>query len=317
MKKERKERADILLVGRGLAETRQKAQALIMAGLVSSAGRRVEKPGQLIDPDTPLLADKPLPYVGRGGLKLEQALDAFEVGVRGRICADIGSSTGGFTDCLLQRGAARVYAVDVDIRQLDDRLRRDPRVVTLEKNARRLVPADFAEPPSLAVMDVSFISILKILPALRAILSPAADAPARGGPATAGAPGLTRESMSVVIARGNMPRASGEPKARPMAEQSSPLPILLTLVKPQFEAGRGNVGKKGIVRDPAVHVEVLTRIAAEAAPLGFALRGLVRCAARGQKGNQEFFARWAPGGMEPAAEDVIKWIREAVPHETD
>jgi 23S rRNA (cytidine1920-2'-O)/16S rRNA (cytidine1409-2'-O)-methyltransferase len=174
----KKERADKVLVERGLAETLPKAQAFIMAGLVSLGGKRVEKPGLPIDPQAALEVEKPLPYVGRGGLKLEQALDAFAVDVRGRVCADIGSSTGGFTDCLLQRGAARVFAVDVDIRQLDARLRRDPRVIPLEKNARNLVPADFPERPSLAVMDVSFISILKILPALRLILG-SKDKPGR------------------------------------------------------------------------------------------------------------------------------------------
>jgi 23S rRNA (cytidine1920-2'-O)/16S rRNA (cytidine1409-2'-O)-methyltransferase len=161
--------------------------------------------------------------------------------------------------------------VDVDIRQLDDRLRRDPRVVTIQKNARYLLPADFAAGPghpspaglpALVVMDVSFISILKILPALRGAL------------ATAG-------------------------------------PILLTLVKPQFEAGRGQVGKKGIVRDSALHAEILARVAEEAGRTGFALRGLVRCTARGRTGNQEFFARWEPGGVAPRPEDVLEWIGKA------
>jgi len=136
----KKERADKLLVERGLAETCQKAQALIMAGLVAADGRRVEKAGQPLDPGVALSVEKPFPFVGRGGLKLEQALDEFAVDPAGLVCADVGSSTGGFTDCLLQRGAARVTCVDVDVRQLDDRIRRHPRVTLLEKNARYLVP---------------------------------------------------------------------------------------------------------------------------------------------------------------------------------
>lgn len=276
----KKERADKVLVERGLAETLPKARAFIMAGLVSIGGRRVEKPGCPIDPQAPLEVEKPLPYVGRGGLKLEQALDAFAVDVRGRVCADVGSSTGGFTDCLLQRGAPRVFAVDVDIRQLDDRLRRDPRVTALEKNARNLVPADFSERPSLVVMDVSFISILKILPALQPILKPI--------------PGQSGVGLP------------------PAAD-----PLLLTLIKPQFEAEKGRVGKNGIVRDPVLHAEVLARIAEGAARFGLALGGLIRCSTRGRTGNQEFFARWVPGGVEPAAEDVLQWIRKVTIHETD
>ncbi len=283
----KKGRADKLLVERGLAATRQKAQALIMAGLVSGPAGRIEKAGQPVDPETPLSVAQPLPFVGRGGLKLEQALNDFAVSPAGLVCADIGSSTGGFTDCLLQRGASRVFAVDVDIRQLDDRLRRDPRVITLQKNARNLVPADFPaapdERPALYVMDVSFISILKILPALRAIIVPIAPRSPNAG--------------------AHKERPADHP---PVATTASP--ILLTLIKPQFEAGRGQVGKRGIVREPALHAEILARIAAEAGRLGFALRGLVRCTARGRTGNQEFFARWEPGGVEPPSADVLKWI---------
>ena len=268
-----KERADKLLVERGLAGTRQKAQALIMAGLVSSAGRRVEKSGQLLDAASPLEVVKPLPYASRGGLKLEEALDAFALDVGGRVCLDVGASTGGFTDCLLQRGASLVMAVDVDVRQLDDRLRRDPRVTPIKKNARYLVPSDLPRRPSLAVMDVSFISILKILPVLRALLA---------GP-------------------GPLP---SEP------------PLLLALIKPQFEAGRHEVGKKGIVRDPAVHAAVLGRVTEEASRLGFALQGLIRSTTRGQKGNYEFFALWTPGGVEPPREDVLQWIGKTTGYET-
>jgi 23S rRNA (cytidine1920-2'-O)/16S rRNA (cytidine1409-2'-O)-methyltransferase len=272
----KKIRADLILVGRGLAETPAKAQALIMAGLVTSAGRRVEKAGVPIPVDAPLRVEPAAPFVGRGGLKLAEALDAFDVSPAGLICADIGASTGGFTDCLLQRGAVRVFAVDVDTRQLDDRLRRDPRVVPVEKNARNIRPTDFAEPIALAVMDVSFISILKILPALCGIF------------------------------------AAGRPAAAP---------LLLSLIKPQFEAVRDRVGRRGIVRDPKVHEEVLTRIARDARAVGFRMSGLVRLATRGQKGNQEFFARFDPvlpaeggpaGRMEPLPRDVLEWITAAL-----
>ncbi|MDD8027411.1 MAG: TlyA family RNA methyltransferase [Acidobacteriota bacterium] len=308
----KKERADKVLVGQGLAESRQKAQALIMAGHVSGPGGRIDKSGQLIDPATVLAVAKPLPFVSRGGLKLEQALDEFGVSPAGLMAADIGSSTGGFTDCLLQRGAVRVYAVDVDIRQLDDRLRRDPRVVAIQKNARNLVRADFppdpAECPSLFVMDVSFISILKILPALRTICK-------TDGDHKQVATGLSaRRNDDESIARND--RVSGpnghDPDGHALigveGARRQKKPILLTLIKPQFEAGRGQVGKKGIVRDPALHAEILARVASEAGRLGFALRGLVRCSARGRTGNQEFFARWEPGGMEPGPDEVLKWI---------
>ncbi len=309
----KKERADRVLVERGLAPTRQKAQALIMAGVVSGPAGRIEKAGQLVDPETPLAVAQPLPFVGRGGLKLAQALDEFAVSPAGLVCADIGSSTGGFTDCLLQRGAARVFAVDVDIRQLDDRLRRDPRVVTIQKNARNLVASDFpaarpAERPMLFVMDVSFISILKILPALRAILLPGAFPADKRGPRTIG----RSEDRQGPLA--SSPLFPGS--IQDVGCDSTPLspaapPVLLTLIKPQFEAGRGQVGKKGIVREPDLHAEILARVAAEAAGLDFALRGLVRCSARGRTGNQEFFARWETGGVAAPAASVLEWIAAA------
>lgn len=261
----KKERLDKVMVARGLAATCEKAQALVMAGLVSSGETRLDKPGRLIPPDLPLDVEKPPPFVSRGGLKLAEALDAFRVDATGAVCLDIGSSTGGFTDCLLQRGAARVYAVDVDVRQIDARLRDDPRVTLVEKNARFLERGDLGGTGcvDLIVMDVSFISILKVLPALRAFFRPE---------------GTT---------------------------------ILLTLIKPQFEAGRGQVGRKGIVRDPALHAEILGRVVGEAGALGFALGGLIRCATRGRQGNQEFFARWTLGGLRPPAETVLEWIRSA------
>jgi 23S rRNA (cytidine1920-2'-O)/16S rRNA (cytidine1409-2'-O)-methyltransferase len=166
-------RIDRLLVDRGLIESREKATKLILAGDVFVDGERVDKPGALVSPEADLELRGRSPYVSRGGEKLVHALDQFGVGVDGRICIDIGASTGGFTDCLLQRGAARVYAIDVGTGQLDARLRRDPRVVVMEKtNARSLDPRVFADQPSLAVVDVSFISLEKVLPAVFGVLAP-------------------------------------------------------------------------------------------------------------------------------------------------
>ena len=260
-----KERADKLLVKRGLAPTQEKAQAMIMAGLLSSGGSGILKPGSLVDEAAALSVKGTIPFVSRGGLKLAEALDRFAVDVRGAIAIDIGSSTGGFTDCLLQRGAARVYAVDVDTRQLDWKLRGDPRVVLIEKNARSLEPADLPEPPQVITMDVSFISLLKVLPALESI------------------PGDW---------------------------------VLLALIKPQFEARRAEVGKKGIVRDPAVHEEVLRRTVRGARERGFFLRGLIPSSTRGQKGNLEFFGQWSRTGPDPGLEADETRIKEAVKHES-
>jgi 23S rRNA (cytidine1920-2'-O)/16S rRNA (cytidine1409-2'-O)-methyltransferase len=268
-----KERADKILVERKLADSHQKAQALIMAGLVFSGQQRIDKPGQLVALDQEIFIHKPFPYVSRGGLKLEGALDALQISVAGKIAADIGTSTGGFTDCLLQRGAAKVYAVDVDTRQIDIRLREDPRVVLIEKNARFLVRADFADPLDIVTMDVSFISILKIFPILKDILSRSRDSD----------------------------QGAGRDPA-----------LLLSLIKPQFEVDKGQVGKKGIVRDAALHEEVLHKITSEAAALGYKLRGLMKCALPGQKGNREFFGLWVLKGLPAAGQDVLKWIQEVV-----
>ena len=233
-----------------------------MAGLVFGDGRRLEKSGQLVPPGLDIIVQKTLPYVGRGGLKLEEALDVFKIDVTGRICADIGSSTGGFTDCLLQRGAARVYAVDVETRQIDRRLREDPRVVLIEKNARYLSPNDFPEPPGLFTIDVSFISVLKILPAIKTVMGAGCH------------------------------------------------PLILSLIKPQFEAGKGRVGKTGVVRDAGLRAEVLRQVLREAVDIGFAARGLIRCSTRGQKGNREFFALWSGEELRPPWDTVLQWIEE-------
>lgn len=280
---------------RGLADSQAKAQAFIMEGRIASAGRRIEKAGELLAADVLLSLEPVSPYVGRGGLKLAEALDAFDVSPAGLTCADIGASTGGFTDCLLQRGALRVYAVDVSTCQIDDRLRRDPRVVLIEKNARNIKPEDFPEPIRLAVMDVSFISILKILPALAEVLRPRRGSGKAGG----------REEENACDG-GQKPRFG---------------PVLLSLIKPQFEAARDSVGKRGVVRDPGIHREVLTRIARDARVVGFRLTGLVRLKTRGQKGNQEFFGRFEPGRpaesagearLEPLPDGVLEWISAAV-----
>ncbi|MGQ9673088.1 MAG: TlyA family RNA methyltransferase [Candidatus Aminicenantales bacterium] len=257
----KKERADRLLVSRGLAQTREKAQALIMAGLVQADGRRVEKCGQLIAPEANLVVEKGLPYVSRGGLKLEEALNTWNISVSGKVAADLGCSAGGFTDCLLQRGAKRVYAVDVSIDQLDWRLRHDPRVVFIEKNARFLTKDDFGELLDLVTLDLSFISVLKVLPVIRAFLG------------------------------------QGE---------------LLCLLKPQFEAGRGQVGKKGIVREPERHEAVLVRVLERTQELGFGVAGLLKCSVRGQRGNREFFSRLIPGRDFLPIETLRAKIKEVV-----
>ncbi|MGB8951832.1 MAG: TlyA family RNA methyltransferase [Candidatus Aminicenantales bacterium] len=257
----RKERVDQLLAIKGLAESSQKAQVLIMAGRVYAGGKRVVKSSQLVSVDQELSLLNPAPYVGRGGQKLEGALAVFRIPVNGKIAADIGSSTGGFTDCLLQKGAQKVYAVDVDTRQLNYRLRKDSRVVLLEKNARYLKRQDFLEELDLITMDVSFISVLKILPALKEVLGKS---------------------------------------------------VLLCLLKPQFEAGKGLVNRKGIVRDPFLHEDILKRVVEEAFRLGFRLRGMAESPIRGQKGNREFFAHWSLGSGEWNKDKIQNMIKEAV-----
>jgi 23S rRNA (cytidine1920-2'-O)/16S rRNA (cytidine1409-2'-O)-methyltransferase len=234
----RRQRIDQLLVERGLAPTRQKAQALILAGQVMVNGARSPKAGQTVDVEATVEVLQPLAYVSRGGLKLAGALDHFGVDPAGRVCLDVGASTGGFTDCLLQRGAARVYAVDVGKGQLDWKLRNDARVVLRENvNARHLKPDDIGEPVSLAVCDVSFISVTMILPAVVPLVTPAAE--------------------------------------------------LVILVKPQFEVGKGQVGKGGIVRDPELHQAVCRKVQAAVEALGFGA-ALMESPILGAEGNKEF-----------------------------
>jgi len=221
----------------------------------------VDKPGQKIDVLQNIHIKEKMPYVSRGGLKLVEALAAFEVQVQGKIAADLGASTGGFTDCLLQQGARYVYAVDVDTSQLDWQLRQDPRVRLIKKNARYLKKNDFEHKLDVVTVDLSFISILKVLPAVKDFLGWAS---------------------------------------------------FLALLKPQFEVGKGKVGKGGVVRDPILHQQVLTKIIEEAAQLGFNLEGLVKPSVKGQKGNQEFFVHWTLAKQFGSRQRVASLIKEVV-----
>lgn len=236
-----KRRLDALLVERGLAESGAAAQRLVMAGLVFSGERRLDKPGQAVAADLAVeVRGQPHPWVSRGGLKLVRALDAFAIPVAGRVALDVGASTGGFTDVLLQRGAARVYAVDVGQGQLAWKLRTDPRVAVLEKtNIRHVGRAEVPDPVDLVVCDASFIGLETALPAALALSAPGAH--------------------------------------------------LAALIKPQFEVGKGRVGKGGIVRDPALHREVCERIAAWLdARSGWRTLGVVDSPIEGADGNREF-----------------------------
>lgn len=253
-----RERLDVLLVARGLAESRSLAQRLIGAGEVLVDGRVVDKPGAQVPMTATLtLAARPR-FVSRGGEKLDAALERFAIPVAGRVAADIGASTGGFTDCLLQRGALRVYALDVGYGQLAWALRQDPRVVALERTNARYVTA-LPERVDLIVSDVSFISVRLIYP------------------------------MAV-----RWLREGGE---------------IVSLIKPQFEAGRAQVGKGGVVRDPAVHRQVLVEVCAALAELGLGLRGLMVSPLLGPAGNVEFLGWWQPG---VAGDDVPAWIERAL-----
>jgi 23S rRNA (cytidine1920-2'-O)/16S rRNA (cytidine1409-2'-O)-methyltransferase len=243
----KRERIDKLLVERGLAESRTKAQALVMAGVVLVDEQRVAKSSDQFPIDAPVrvkYADDPASrYVGRGALKLEAALREFQLNVAGAVCLDVGASTGGFTDCLLQNGAAKVFAVDVGHNQIDWRLRNDPRVVVKEGiNARYLQPEDFPTRFDLAVINVSFISATKILPAVVPLIC---------------------ESGSIV-----------------------------TLIKPQFEVGRGEVGGGGIVRDPAKHAQAVETVNNTATELGLYVAGVIESPIQGAEGNVEFLAHY-------------------------
>ena len=234
-----KVRIDTLLVERRLVESQRKAQSLIMAGQVLVDGHVIDKPGTRIPEGAQVTIREGPPYVSRGGIKLAHALDRFDVNVSDRIAADIGASTGGFTDCILQRGARKVYAVDVGYGQLAWKLRQDPRVTVLDRTNVRYLES-LAEPIDLATIDVSFISLELVLPRVVKLLRP-----------------------------------EGE---------------ILTLIKPQFEAERDQVGKGGVVKDPAVHRMVLEKVTALATREGLRIRGLIPSPVRGPAGNVEFFA---------------------------
>ncbi len=258
-------RLDQLLVERGLADSRAKAQALLLAGRVrvgeGDAARLDRKAGDLVEAGTPLALTERDPYVSRGGHKLAAALDAFEINPAGRICLDVGASTGGFTDVLLQRGAVRVYALDVGRGQLAEPLRRDARVASMERTNARILSADtLPEPVDLAVIDVSFISLGLVLGPVAATLQPGPNAP------------------------------------------------IVALVKPQFEAGRGRTDH-GVVRDPAVHLEVLERVVATAGEIGLGARDVIASPILGPEGNREFLVHFQRG---PACAEIGDRIREAI-----
>ncbi len=234
-------RLDVALVERGLAETRAAAQRMIMAGLVFSGERRLDKAGHAVAEDAPLeVRGQPHPYVSRGGLKLAKALDQFAIPVAGRVALDVGASTGGFTDCLLQRGASKVYAIDVGTNQLAWKLRSDPRVISMEKtNIRDVTRKEVPEPIDVVVCDASFIGLRTALPAALALAAPGA--------------------------------------------------YLVALIKPQFEVGKGRVGKGGIVRDPELHAEVCATISDWlAAQPGWTILGVIGSPIEGAEGNKEF-----------------------------
>lgn len=235
----KKERLDRLVVARGLAPSREQAQRLIMAGEIEVNGVRADKPGHLVDAAATIAVRQPLPYVSRGGVKLAAALDAFALAVRNLVAVDIGASTGGFTDCLLQRGAACIYAVDVGYGQLAWKLRTDPKVVVLDRtNVRYLEALPGGVQANLAVIDASFIGLALVLPAALRLLSPEGQ--------------------------------------------------IVALVKPQFEAGAADVGKGGVVREPAVHRRVLHESCTAAETLGLHVAGLITSPALGPAGNVEF-----------------------------
>lgn len=262
----KKTRLDVLLVERGLQESRQKAQAVIMAGSVFVAGQRVDKPGTAVPNDAEIeVRGGGLRYVSRGGLKLEKAMQTWPITLSGKICADIGASTGGFTDCMLQNGAEKVYAVDVGYGQLDWKLRNDERVVCLERtNARYLSHEEVPDELDFASIDVSFISLKLIFPALYELL-----------------------------------REGGE---------------IACLIKPQFEAGREKVGKKGVVRDPAVHLEVLEHFLEHAKENNFTVLGITYSPIRGPEGNIEYLGYLRKSAEEDAVVDLTAIVNAS--HET-
>ena len=261
-----KKRLDVLLTEQGYADTRSKAQAIIMAGQVYVNGQKADKPGISYEETVQLeVRGDVCPYVSRGGWKLEKALRDFGVKPEGFVCSDSGASTGGFTDCLLQQGAKKVFAIDVGYGQLDWKIRSDERVVVMERtNIRYVTPEDLGEPLDLSVIDVSFISLSIVLPTIKTLLKPTGQ--------------------------------------------------VLCLIKPQFEAGREKVGKKGVVRDPDTHKEVLDNFVALADSLGFTILGLTFSPVKGPEGNIEFLGHLSKEEKEGIRPDTAQIVRQA--HET-
>ena len=262
-----KKRLDVLLTEQGYTDTRSKAQAIIMAGHVYVNGQKADKPGIAYEETVQLeVRGDVCPYVSRGGLKLEKALRDFGVKPEGYVCSDSGASTGGFTDCLLQQGAKKVYAIDVGYGQLDWKIRSDERVVVMERtNIRYVTPEDLGEPLDLSVIDVSFISLSIVLPAIKNLLKPTGQ--------------------------------------------------VLCLIKPQFEAGREKVGKKGVVREPETHKEVLDNFVALADRLGFNILGLTFSPVKGPEGNIEFLGHLTleeKEGIRPDTADVVRQAHETL-----
>ena len=261
-----KKRLDVLLTEQGYADTRSKAQAIIMAGQVYVNGQKADKPGISYEETVQLeVRGDVCPYVSRGGWKLEKALRDFGVKPDGYVCSDSGASTGGFTDCLLQQGAKKVFAIDVGYGQLDWKIRSDERVVVMERtNIRYVTPEDLGEPLDLSVIDVSFISLGIVLPTIKTLLKPTGQ--------------------------------------------------VLCLIKPQFEAGREKVGKKGVVRDPETHKEVLDNFVALADSLDFTILGLTFSPVKGPEGNIEFLGHLCMEQKEGIRPDTADIVRQA--HET-
>ena len=258
-----KKRLDVLLTEQGYAENRTKAQAIIMSGIVYADGQKADKPGTAYEETVSIeVRGGACPYVSRGGLKLEKALRDFGVKPEGFVCSDSGASTGGFTDCLLQQGARKVFAIDVGYGQLDWKIRSDPRVVVMEKtNIRYVTPEQLGEPLDLSVVDVSFISLKIVLPAIRALLKPTGQ--------------------------------------------------VLCLIKPQFEAGREKVGKKGVVREKSTHVEVLQGFVELADSLGFHILGLTYSPVKGPEGNNEFLGHLSLNDVPGICPDVVDVVEQA------
>ena len=261
-----KKRLDVLLTERGYADTRTKAQAIIMSGNVYVQGQKADKPGMSFEENVDIeVRGAVCPYVSRGGLKLEKALRDFGVKPEGYVCSDSGASTGGFTDCLLQQGAKKVFAIDVGYGQLDWKIRSDPRVVVMERtNIRYVTLEQLGEPLDLSVIDVSFISLSIVLPVIKTFLKP----------------------------------ESGQ---------------VLCLIKPQFEAGKDKVGKKGVVREPETHKEVLDNFVALADSLDFKILGLTFSPVKGPEGNIEFLGHLTLAdqpGIRPDTADVVRQAHE-------